>query len=61
MSRQTLTGEEDLRESVEVAVENLEDTRLPDGFVRRIVLGVLRTALLRHRKRDPESRTRSSD
>lgn len=54
-------AEAGLRDAVEVAVVNLEDERLHPTSRVRIALGVLRTALLRHPRRDPSARTRSTD
>lgn len=51
----------DLHEAVLIAVENLEDERMHPATRVQIALGVLRSALLRFRRRDPRSRTRSTD
>lgn len=52
---------EDLHDAVVIAVENLEDDRMHATTRVKIALGVLRSALLRFRPRDPRSRTRSTD
>lgn len=51
----------DLREAIEVAIDNLEDERLHASTRISLALAVLRRTLLLNPRRDSRSRTRSTD